>query len=69
MLSRERISLTHAPHAGLKVLALARTLAGPWIGQTLADLGADVIKVRAPPATTRAGVARLSSSATASRRG
>ena len=33
------------PLAGLKVLELARILAGPWIGQTLADLGADVVKV------------------------
>ncbi|PDT04450.1 CoA transferase [Rhizobium chutanense] len=34
--------------AGLKVIELARILAGPWIGQTLADLGADVIKVESP---------------------
>jgi crotonobetainyl-CoA:carnitine CoA-transferase CaiB-like acyl-CoA transferase len=37
-----------APLAGLKVVELARILAGPWIGQTLADLGAEVIKIEAP---------------------
>lgn len=36
------------PLAGLKVVELARVLAGPWAGQTLADLGAEVIKVEAP---------------------
>ena len=36
------------PLAGLKVIELARILAGPWAGQILADLGAEVIKVEAP---------------------
>lgn len=36
------------PLSGLRVVELARILAGPWIGQTLADLGATVVKVESP---------------------
>jgi crotonobetainyl-CoA:carnitine CoA-transferase CaiB-like acyl-CoA transferase len=36
------------PLHGIKVIELARILAGPWAGQTLSDLGAEVIKVEAP---------------------
>ena len=37
--------MAELPLKGLRVIELARILAGPWAGQTLADLGAEVIKV------------------------
>ena len=37
-----------APLQGLKVIEMARILAGPWIGQTLSDLGAEVVKLESP---------------------
>ena len=40
--------MKNTPLQGLKVVELARILAGPWIGQTLSDLGCEVIKVESP---------------------
>lgn len=40
--------MTDTPLHGIKVVELARILAGPWAGQVLADLGAEVVKVESP---------------------
>ena len=42
------VGLNDRPLAGIKVVELARILAGPWAGQVLGDLGAEVIKVESP---------------------
>ena len=39
--------------AGLRVVEMGQLIAGPFVGKTLGDFGADVIKIEAPAAATR----------------
>jgi crotonobetainyl-CoA:carnitine CoA-transferase CaiB-like acyl-CoA transferase len=45
----EETSLADGPLTGLRPVEFGQLVAGPWVGTLLADFGADVINVEAPP--------------------
>ncbi|MGH8796438.1 MAG: CoA transferase, partial [Caldimonas sp.] len=48
-------SSTAGPLAGLKVVEVGQLIAGPFAAKTLADFGADVIKIEPPATATSPG--------------
>jgi hypothetical protein len=53
MNAAQNFSSATGPLAGLKVLELGQLIAGPFAAKTLADFGADVIKVESPQSSGR----------------